>query len=144
MESIEKLREVIGADASQLGYANGTKKLHELIGEIEAEISERYMELPVDADGVPIHIGDLVKVNDGEDDGYIDGFTSEFTCGDGELMPTIDTVQYRACDMRHVGERTIEYVLGEFVQTWNDSEYEDDDAYQSLIAKYADEIRGLI
>lgn len=26
--------------------------------EIEREISERYMELPVDADGVPIHVGD--------------------------------------------------------------------------------------
>ena len=36
------------------GYAN------KLADEIEAEIAEKYMELPVDADGVPIHVGDVM------------------------------------------------------------------------------------
>ena len=37
------------------GYAN------KLADEIEAEIAEKYMELPVDADGVPIHIGAVME-----------------------------------------------------------------------------------
>lgn len=36
------------------GYAN------KLADEIEAEIAEKYMELPVDADGVSIHVGDVM------------------------------------------------------------------------------------
>lgn len=34
--------------------------LADMIADIEAEIAERYMLLPLDADGVPIHLGDAV------------------------------------------------------------------------------------
>lgn len=33
----------------------------DILDEIEREIAERYVELPVDADGVPWHIGDMVE-----------------------------------------------------------------------------------
>lgn len=36
------------------------------IDALEAEVSERYMELPVDADGVPISVGDKMQYHDGE------------------------------------------------------------------------------
>lgn len=75
MEGIEKLRE----------YARNTKTvfaepLAEIADEIEAEIEREYMRLPVDADGVPIHLGDeLDNINKSErykvtsigDNGYI-------------------------------------------------------------------------
>ena len=135
MESIKKLREIdIFA-----GLRTIIKdQINEIAAEIECEIAERYMELPLDADGVPIHVGDLVRLNDGGEDSYIDGFTSELCDGEGELMPTIDATQYRACDMRHVVERTIEDVLRELADI--PTAYERTEA----IAKYADEIRGLL
>ena len=138
MESIEKLR----SWASYYLESDYEKEhdVHDLAKAIEREVSERYMELPLDADGVPIHIGDLVKVNDGEDEGYIDGFTSELMYGEGELMPTIDTVQYRARDMRHVSERTIEDVLGDVMKETRLA----DMTNAEIVAKYADEIRGLL
>lgn len=34
--------------------------------EIEREIAERYMEYPVDADGVPVHVGDKMQYHGGE------------------------------------------------------------------------------
>lgn len=48
------------------GYAN------KLADEIEAEIAEKYMELPVDADGVPIHVGDTLEC-------YANGYEGTFT-----------------------------------------------------------------
>ena len=59
MESIEKLREFIGDQfvSSGQAYLHGMA----IAGSIEREIAERYMLLPVDADGVPIHVGDLIE-----------------------------------------------------------------------------------
>jgi len=34
---------------------------NEIADAIQAEIAERYMKLPVDADGVPIHVGDVLE-----------------------------------------------------------------------------------
>lgn len=59
MKSIDRLR-----DANVLlTWENGTLRANELADEIEREIAERYMELPLDADGVPIHVGDVVRIN---------------------------------------------------------------------------------
>ena len=57
LESVEKLREWHGVT---IGYKDESKQLGEIADEIEREIAERYMELPVDVDGVPIHVGDEV------------------------------------------------------------------------------------
>lgn len=71
MESIEKLREwareVTNSSPDEnivspefVAKACGRKAL--LIADaIEAEIAERYMELPVDADGEPIHVSDKMQ-----------------------------------------------------------------------------------
>ena len=56
MESIEKLRGFVPPTGSW--ERNGAPLLGEIADEIESEVSERYMELPMDADGVPIHVGD--------------------------------------------------------------------------------------
>lgn len=62
MKSIDRLRE-------RCDFLDGnlcdecSKKLHLIANEIEAEIAEHYMELPVDADGEPWHIGDAVYRN---------------------------------------------------------------------------------
>lgn len=61
MESIEKLRESLKDCTSEAGvepnrfdtYWITARACDMLIDEIEAEIAEKYMKLPVDADGVP-------------------------------------------------------------------------------------------
>lgn len=65
MKSIDELREYV--NRVNLGGISKAE-LHswgmELADEIEREIADRYMELPLDADGVPIHLGD--KMNEGK------------------------------------------------------------------------------
>lgn len=60
MESIEKLREW-----SRLGPMV-CQDLLDIADDIEREIAERYMELPLDADGVPVHVGDKMQYHGGE------------------------------------------------------------------------------
>lgn len=54
MESIEKLR---GLKCEGLPCTRARK----IADAIQSEIDERYMALPLDADGVPIHVGDLIE-----------------------------------------------------------------------------------
>lgn len=66
LESIDKLRDWLDykcicydANKNAVELANGhhPDELYEIADEIEREIAKRYMELPVDADGVPIRVG---------------------------------------------------------------------------------------
>lgn len=165
IESIEKLREVIGADASQLGYTNGSKKMLELLDEIErkedglthamnkaagnwakadkelrelkAEVSERYVELPADMDGSVINIGDDtdegVVVSMQIDSG---GWTVVTQDKNGNLD------NYLPHHLVKYEKRTIEDVLLDCCIE-ADERY-GEDCRMEIIAKYADEIRGLL
>lgn len=67
MESIEKLRTVARNMAKGMNLENHEEcnLLLIIADEIEREIAEKYIELPVDADGVPICVGeDVVRTND--------------------------------------------------------------------------------
>ena len=123
MDSIEKLREFIddqfvsGKGAYSVGMA------------IADEIAERYMKLPVDADGVPIHIGDVMDVLK---DGAI-------VRGVGENSFESSWCRYEnAASYHHVKPRTIEDVLADFA--WNECGIR---LSGEPVAKYADEIREL-
>ena len=60
MESVEKLRTAGRnmAKGRNLEHHEDCNLLLIIADEIEREIAERYQLLPVDADGVPIHVGD--------------------------------------------------------------------------------------
>ena len=68
LQSIEKLHDV----AASTECANGRcEKLYRgdldnLADIIEEEVAERYVELPVDADGVPIRVDDLLRLSNGK------------------------------------------------------------------------------
>ena len=102
--------------------------------EIQAELSERYMELPVDAHGVPIHVGDAIEYPNGRRDvvRFITLGVSEPTLNEGGWMPS-------RC--YYVKPRTIEDVLRDCCNEWN--EHCGDDWESGVYAKYADEIREL-
>lgn len=121
IKSIEKLRERSHLDDDRwtlsdgrvMWYTNGEpndpnavnwgEQMREIADEIEREISERYMELPVDADGVPIHCGERMRLGNGHEGevwliGAFDIMMSDHTCFDWAKS-------------RHVKSRTLEDVL---------------------------------
>lgn len=65
MESIEKLRDKIRLDVNN-PWSDLKGDLLAMVDKIEVELAERYMELPLDADGVPIHVGDEMQYHGGK------------------------------------------------------------------------------
>lgn len=140
IKQLEELREY-GHDCC----ARIDDAIHDYCDEIEREISERYMALPVDADGVPIHVGDLIEFGS-------KGERLEVT-HIGLTKHGDSTIAYRrpngtldcSCigsECRHVNPRTVEDVLRDCCNEWNQHLGSDWEA--GVYAKYAAEIRGLI
>ena len=99
--------------------------------EIEQELADRYMELPVDMDGVLWHIGDMV---DGHGKVWSMGLNRHGWSFVG--LTAIDPAIHR-----HAKPRTLEDILREFAQGVNGQNAD----FADLAAKrYADEIRELV
>ena len=162
MESIEKLREsshlddskwtletgevihVYGSEPNDPNAVNWGEQWRKIADEIEAEIESRYMELPVDADGVPIRVGDAVaerpyRPNLGEKYG-------EVACllfnSDGWSVSDRDPFGqwWHPATLMHVNPRTIEDVLRDLIDGIGSVEF---DAL-TAIGEAADEIRELM
>lgn len=162
MESIEKLRRMSrmfdswheehmdGEPYIEVRhYTNGQRdfdsigdRIRELLDEIEAEISDRYMELPLDADGVPIHPGDTVYAVDGG-----------WCIKDMPLFLASNRLWAiggrRPDELTHAKPRTIEDVLDDYrrelVETWACTlDDEMTDAEDEITARYADELHDLM
>jgi hypothetical protein len=121
----------------------------EMLRDIQAEVDSGYMKLPVDADGVPIRIGDMLECNA---NGY-DGKFEVFAIGAGVVIGNhdIEFVTRHPTDWfhvarycRHVKPRTIEDVLIDMLEAAVG--YSDAHTDVSLVAveKCADEIRELM
>ena len=133
MESIEKLREYISRWAPMT-----QTEMTKYADEIEREVSERYMLLPVDADGVPIHMDDMLKSENASKPFIVESmtFADSWTVWDRENGAT-----RWPSECHHVKPRTIEDVLRDCCNEWNEhcgSEWE-----QGVYAKYADELRSM-
>ena len=148
MESIEKLRE-LAADingteiiahidlGSRLAFHSEWldswhKAFDAACEEIEREIAERYMELPLDADGVPIHCGERMRLDNGHEGevwliGAFDIMMSDHMCFDWAMS-------------HHAKPRTLEDVLKEVMTETrlavNPNHW--------IVEKYAAEIRELL
>lgn len=149
MESIGKLRESLKDCTNEAGvepnrfdtYWITARACDMLIDEIEREIAERYMLLPVDADGVPIRVGDVMCSAGIREKGhkvivsaiFEDGFV-EYGSDNGLIGPL------RQEDWVHVKPRTIEDVLRDLVDGIDSVEF---DAL-TAIGEAADEIRELM
>ena len=138
LKSIDKLRD------TAFSYApNIRRQVNMACDEIEDEIAERYIELPVDADGVPWHIGDEVRRTERKDKPNI--VTGIYLYADGmhklhvsETECTAWTPNASKC--RHVKPRTIEDVLYE---CFHDCMYKYPTGIEDIIGKYADELRSM-
>lgn len=130
MESIDKLREwargVTNSNPDEnivspefVAQECGRKALL-IADEIEREIAERYMKLPLDADGVPIRVVDELECHT---NGY-DGTFTVFAIGDNVVVGNHDIEWisrnpskwfHVASFCTHVKPRTLEDVLRECV-----------------------------
>ena len=152
IKALEKLRNLDGCiDIPMLkiklcantNTRNVIDALEAIADEIESEIAERFIELPVDADGVPIRIGDglALQYEVREKPSEVESITFDgedwyFTSSDGF---------FNTAGFRHVKPRTLEDVLWSFADKWNSFAPEDfDGVYPSeVIDEFADEIRAM-
>lgn len=109
----------------------------DMIADVEAEIAERYMELPVDSDGVPIRPDDLMACT-AFDTNDFDGKEHVMAVGNGFWVDK-DGCTHIPSETRHVKPRTIEDVLREFAYKVCDLNVADCD-----IERYAEELRNLL
>ena len=151
MKSIDELREwcnfLGGSPCDGCG-----KQLHLMADDIENEIADNYMRLPVDADNVPIHVGDVLECNA---NGYEGTFTV-FAIGNDTVVGNHDIEWIRdnlgkwfhvASYCHHVKPRTLEDVLNEFGIAAARELNADPDGYgisDKTIAKCVSEIRELL
>lgn len=136
MKSVDKLREKIRLDVNN-PWSDLKGDLLALVDGVEREIAERYMELPVDADGVPIHYGERMRLDNGHEGdvwliGAFDIMMSDHTCFDWAKS-------------HHVKPRTLENVLEEYYDKrgWDEADNHALEA-ESLTSRYAAEIRELM
>ena len=111
LESVDAMRDRIEhLRNDRLLVPSECKVLHKIADEIEAEVSEKCMELPLDADGVPIRVGDKMASTVQRnwkpmvDAVFHDGF---FTKNNG--CQYLNSVHFS-----HVKPRTVENVLDDF------------------------------
>lgn len=105
LEALEKLR-----DWGDSHLSGEQEEFWSLYNGIRAEVNECYMQLPVDAEGMPIRLGDVLQLGDTR--GEVVGFNYcpcrgelpwEWLCDTGEWHNTAFT--------HHVKPRTVEDVL---------------------------------
>ena len=136
LESIEKLRE--WRNVPDNGY--WADEIIEHADAIEHEVSERYMLLPVDADGVPICVGDVVAAQD-EQPFEVRAFRFDAL---GWFAVERLGSQWNVNQLHHVKSRTVEDVLREFANSGTPTGDGGVLFETALIEKYADKLRDML
>ena len=146
MKSLEKLREWLDCKIDRydardsiivINIGADKNEPYEIADEIEREIAERYMELPVDADGVPIRVGDMIER---DEDGFcVIGVAPKICFVQDGLITPAKPMYYR-----HVKPRTLEDVLREFYHDASDADAFCTVRIDDVLDKYAAEIRELM
>ena len=121
-------------------------KAHRLVDAIEAEIAERFVELPCDRDGRPVHVGDRVRL-------LHNGVVRMVEC----LTLNAGGVWCVACDsggafllpesqgnVEHAKPRALEDVLKELACDVRREWVENAPLAEHVYSEYADEIRELL
>lgn len=142
IKALEDLR--VYANGWRNGFGGHPSDVETLADRIEREIAERFMPLPCDADGVPIHTGDLMERCCAED---TERFTAWFFAANGDALDD-ETLFFKPSECRHYKPRTIEDVLREFAERYLDYEGMPSAGRrgvgEALMDEYADEIRNLM
>ena len=105
IKALEKLREYVRTPALGLWK----KDFDRIADEIQAEVDSRFMEPPVDADGVPIRPGDVVSSD-------ISKNKTVWMVSSNSFFVYGDFTGYNPLAFRHVKQRTLEDILEELVE----------------------------
>lgn len=119
IKALKKLREY----ADDVCSKRDQRELRQYIDELEAEVNDNYMRLPMDADGMPIHVGDVMCSAGIREKGhrvivsalFEDGFV-EYGSVNGFIGPLLQE------DWVHVKPRTLEDVIAEYTELANSEE----------------------
>lgn len=120
-----------------------------LADDIQAEVDKYYMQLPLDADGVPIRVGDKVELIA---NGMVETVTGYETFGldkdtdeTGWILTNETCLLANSKGCRHVKPRTVEDVLDDFARAqgylYVNHQYKGITDYNELRALYAAELR---
>ena len=138
IKALEKMRKYVSEWWAPDEAVN--EDVNRFADEIQAEVDERFMELPVDADGVPIRVGDTVEwlVKNGDYEVVAVGELVALKLGeDGSFTIAADA-------LRHVKPRTLEDVLCDFVNDVAKQGHQIGLTAHGLSDKYAADIRELL
>ena len=153
IKALEKLREYSRLDDCKWTLDNGEtvfmfnrepddpravnwgEQWRQIADEIEAEIAEKFIELPLDADGVPIRPGDDVQLTDGRraDANCITYFEDTVDVGSDGWNPIW---------LRHVKSETVESIIGESIQFG--AHADTGTRLEGRIAEYSERIRAIV
>ena len=130
MKSLDELRRCLGSDCMDdesvcMQYRDCREHYFALIDAAEREVAERYVELPVDADDVPWHLGDVTENGNTIMAMGLNAHGWCFVGTPNDIDPSIH---------RHYHAPTVEDVLREFGKAW--VEWKDGSPYDP-ITKYA-------
>ena len=156
MKSIDKLRTSLKACTKEAGvvdkfdtYWITADACDHLIDEIEAEIADNYMPLPVDDNCEPIHVGDVLDPPKGSEE-YGRLIVTELTY-DGEdwyfkgEIPASFTGQagyFNVIGFAHVKPRTLENIVADAIQYGHNGIT--GDRIEGKVAEFCAEIRELL
>lgn len=130
MDILEDLRKYASNFCGHIGTS-----LNCIIDDIDIGLAKRYLLLPVDADCIPIHIGDMMV----DEFGHVFKVDGYKWWGDKWWVFQDTSIQSPAELCTHYKPPTVEDLLKEFGEEWSATleDYELD----VLIAEYADKIR---
>lgn len=141
IKALEMLREA--ATYNPAFSDNATRIACNYLSEIETEIERDYMKLPVDADGISIHIGDKVIPLSGV----------ELTVNvlhlvnDDWWIGEVEGVRYKASSCTHKPDQLVE-LLKEFAKDYlafyHDNYMNYDGTDKHVVEKHAERIRELM
>lgn len=142
IKELDVLRELIETSRHEyeMGNVSYVVGFNDIADAIEAEVAERFMELPVDADGIPIHVGDRLVRAVGDGIVHIVAMLKF----DGRYWWYESSNDCFSCDGSMHKPRTVEDVLKEFAKRVLNSGHQWGLDAEETTAEYADELRGLI
>lgn len=141
IKALEDLR--VYANGWRNGFGGHPSDVETLADRIEREVSQRFIPLPCDEDGVLIHVGDVVQgLGDAGPVQHIelwdDGWVVVFEFAPGQFT------RYSGDAVRHVKPRTVEDVLADFANEVARQGHQIGLTGRELAMRYADEIRELM
>jgi hypothetical protein len=113
MKALDELRNCFERFAL-FNPATAESVLNERADEIEKELKERYIELPLDKDGVPIHVGDKMVDNDNYEFVVIE---LDFKDTGNQVVGVVESIEYIYSPSKivHYHEKPIEDMLRNLV-----------------------------